>query len=70
MIENQRLWLFVIDMNEYAGFHRNLCSYCTGHSGEYCCDDEYVEMFKKEAGDPHSVFDEVIDVNYDECSSG
>jgi len=46
-----RLWIFLIDTDSYAGnFEREMCAYMTGRVGECGVGDEMVERYCREMG--------------------
>jgi len=46
-----RLWIFIIDTDSYAGnFEREMCAYMTGRVGECGVGEEMAERYREDAG--------------------
>jgi hypothetical protein len=58
-IRNEKVWLFVIDTENYAGnFERPLCAYVTGVVGECGVGEDETEIFNKEMAVNEYAYDE------------
>lgn len=59
MLNEDTLYIFVIDTNKYAGnFERQLCAYMTGRIGECEVGEEEAKIFNKETNTDEYAFDD------------